>query len=249
VRRSFFLVHVVAALSIAGLGSGPAIGAAKAAHTATARSRDWTKVVSMTREGGFAMGNPDAKVKLVEYGSLACPHCRHFEETGYKPLVQGYVRKGQVSYEFRNLLLNGPDISVSLLTRCAGPAKFFPMSQLVFATQPQWEDRIEKMTDADKAALDKMTDEQRIVRFAEIGAMPEMAIRFGLNPARARQCLTDKNGLKRLLAITQAANDRGINHTPTFIINGQVSDAAAWDQLEPQLKKALAAGGQGSKAN
>jgi protein-disulfide isomerase len=239
VRRSFFLVHVVAALSIAGLGSGPAICAAKAAHTATARSRDWTKVVSMTREGGFAMGNPDAKVKLVEYGSLACPHCRHFEETGYKPLVQGYVRTGQVSYEFRNLLLNGADISVSLLTRCAGPAEFFPMAELVYATQPQWEDRIEKMSEADKAALEKMTDEQRIVRLAEVGGMPAMAMRFGLNPARARQCLTDKSALQRLLAITQTANDRGIDHTPTFIINGQVSDAVTWDELEPKLKAAL----------
>ncbi len=56
------------------------------------------------------MGNPYAKTALVEYGSLACPHCRHFEETGYKPLVQQYVRTGRVSYEFRNFLLNAPDI-------------------------------------------------------------------------------------------------------------------------------------------
>jgi protein-disulfide isomerase len=238
VRRSFFLVHLIAALSIAGLASAPA-GAAAKAHATAAKPRDWTKVVSMTREGGFVMGNPDAKVKLVEYGSLACPHCRHFEETGYKPLVQQYVRTGQVSYEFRNLLLNGADISVSLLTRCAGPSKFFPMAALVYATQPQWEDRIEKMSEADKAALEKMTDEQRIVRLAEVGGMPAMAMRFGLNPARARQCLTDKSALQRLLAITQTANDRGIDHTPTFIINGQVSDAVTWDELEPKLKAAL----------
>ena len=83
-----------------------------------------------------------AKVKLIEYGSLACPHCRHFEETGYKPLVQGYVRPGHVSYEFRNLLLNAPDISVSLLAHCAGPAKFFPMAQVVYATQPQWFEKV-----------------------------------------------------------------------------------------------------------
>ena len=75
-----------------------------------APARDWSKTVAVTPDGGFRMGNPAAKVKLVEYGSLACPHCRHFEETGYKPLVQNYVRPGQVSYEFRNYLLNTPDI-------------------------------------------------------------------------------------------------------------------------------------------
>jgi protein-disulfide isomerase len=192
----------------------------------------------MTPEGGFRMGNPAAKVQLVEYGSLACPHCRHFEETGYKPLVQNYVRTGRVSYEFRNLLINGPDISISLLTRCAGPAKFFPMSELVYATQPEWEKKIEDMSDADKAALDKMNDEQRVIRFAEVGGMAQLAARFGVTAARARQCLTDPKALKTLLDMTQAANDKGVDHTPTFFINGKVSDASTWEQLEPELKKA-----------
>jgi protein-disulfide isomerase len=215
----------------------PAAAAAKPAKARTAH--DWAQTVSVTAEGGFRMGNPEARVKLVEYGSLACPHCRHFEETGYKPLVQNYVRTGRVSYEFRNLLINGPDISISLLTRCAGPAKFFPMSEQVYATQPQWFGKIEQMSDADKAALDKMTDQQRVVRFAEVGGMPQIASRYGVTLPRARQCLADSNALKRLIDMTQAANDAGIDHTPTFIINGKVSEAATWEQLEPELNKAL----------
>src|SRR5258707_13809131 len=95
------------------LPAGPA--AATAARPAAKPKADWTSTVVATAKGGFRMGNPASKVKLIEYGSLACPHCRHFEETGYKPLVKQYVRTGRVSYEFRNLLLNGPDISVSLL--------------------------------------------------------------------------------------------------------------------------------------
>ena len=204
-----------------------------------APARDWSLTVVATPQGGFRMGNPAAKVKLVEYGSLACPHCRHFEETGYKPLVQNYVRTGRVSYEFRNLLINGPDISISLLAHCAGAAKFFPMSELVYATQPDWQKRIADMSDADKAALDKMTDQQRVQRFAEIGGMGQIAARFGVTPARARQCLADPKGLERLLNWTKAANDSGIDHTPTFLINGKESDAATWEQLEPELRKAL----------
>jgi protein-disulfide isomerase len=185
------------------------------------------------------MGNPAARVKLVEYGSLACPHCRHFEETGYKPLLQNYVRTGQVSYEFRNLLINGPDIAISLLTRCAGPAKFFPMSEVVYATQPEWETRIEGMSSADKEALDKMTDQQRVVRFAELGRMGDIASRFGMNTAQARQCLADPKALQHLLDMTKAANDQGVDHTPTFFINGKMSDSSTWEALEPELKKAL----------
>jgi protein-disulfide isomerase len=210
-----------------------------AAGAARPAPRDWSRTVAVTPQGGFRMGNAAARVKLVEYGSLACPHCRHFEETGYKPLVQNYVRAGRVSYEFRNLLINGPDLSISLLTRCSGPARFFAMSQVVYATQPQWEDRISKMSDTDKAAMDKMTDRQRVVRFAELGGMIPLAARFGVTPARARQCLTDSKGVQRLLDMTKAANDAGVDHTPTFFVNGKVSSAATWEQLEPELKKAL----------
>jgi protein-disulfide isomerase len=220
----------VAVAAMLCLAPAAAIGA-KAAP-----SRDWSRTVAATPEGGFKMGNPKAKVALVEYGSLACPHCRHFEETGYKPLVQQYVRTGRVSYEFRNFLLNAPDISVSLLAHCAGPAKFFPMSEVVYATQPQWIDKVAKMDDAQKAEIEKMSDAQRVVRLGEIAGFPQIAARFGVTPAQARQCLSDPKGLERLLNMTKTAEGAGINHTPTFLINGKVTDAATWEQLEPQLK-------------
>jgi protein-disulfide isomerase len=217
----------------------PAAVATSASTGKAAARQDWTRTVAITPEGGFRMGNPRARVKLVEYGSLACPHCRHFEETGFKPLVQSYVRSGRVSYEFRNLLINGPDMSISLLTRCSGTGKFFPMSQYVFSTQPDWMKKIEDMSSADHAALDQMTDQQRVIRFAEIAGMAPMAARFGVTPARARQCLADPKGLKRLLDMTQAAMSLGIAHTPTFVVNGKMIDAATWEGLEPELKSAL----------
>lgn len=230
----------VACAALIALPVVPAAAAPKAPAKAPA-THDWTRVVVMTPEGGFRMGNPAAKVKVVEYGSLACPHCRHFEETGYKPLVDKYVRTGQVSYEFRNLLLNGPDIAVSLLTRCSGAANFFPMSEVVYANQPQWEDRIQKavngLSDAQKAEMEKMTDQQRIVRYAELGGLQQLGARFGVTPARARQCLSDPKALERLLAMTAAANKGGVDHTPTFFVNGKVTDAATWEQLEPLIRQ------------
>ena len=199
---------------------------------------DWSRTVVKTAAGGFQMGNPKARVKLIEYGSLACPHCRHFEETGYKPLVAKYVRTGRVSYEFRNLLLNAADISISLLAHCAGPAKFFPMSEVVFAAQPQWETKVANLSNSDKAAIEKMTDQQRIMRMADVAGFRPIAARFGLTPAQANRCLADPKGLQRLLDVTQKAESSGVDHTPTFIINGKVTDAALWEDLEPQLRKA-----------
>lgn len=218
-------------------GSWLAFAAAAPTHTA-ARSVDWSRTVVATPDGGFRMGNPNAKLRLVEYGSLACPHCRHFEQTGYKPLVQQYVRTGRVSYEFRNILLNGPDLAVSLLAHCAGPKGFFAMSQVVYATQPQWFARVGAVTDAQKTEMEAMTDQQRIARMGEIAGFPQIAARFGVTAPRARQCLADPKGTEKLIRITKAAQDAGITHTPTFLINGKMIDAATWEQLEPQLKAA-----------
>jgi len=217
----------------------PATSVAARPAAKPAAVRDWSRTVALTPEGGFRMGNPDAKVKLIEYGSLACPHCRHFEEAGFAPLVQKYVRTGRVSYEFRNLLINGPDISISLLTRCSGPANFFAMSKYVYDAQPQWQKKLEDMSDADKAALAKMTTQQQIVRYAEIAEMGQIAARFGVGAVKAKQCLADPAGLQKLLDMTKAAEASGVNHTPTFLIDGKVNDAATWEELEPDLKKAL----------
>lgn len=227
--RAVAVLAIAAALSL--------VGAAPAAAKAMP-ARDWSKTVAATPEGGFRMGNPAAKVKLIEYGSLACPHCRHFEETGYKPLVAKYVRTGRVSYEFRNLLLNTPDISISLLAHCAGPAKFFPMSAEAFAAQSQWQNKLTSLSDGEKSEIEKLSNTDQIVRFADLAEFPQIAARFGLTAAQSHQCLTDPRGLQRLLDVTEKAGDMGINRTPTFLINGKVVDGALWEDLEPLLKKA-----------
>jgi protein-disulfide isomerase len=129
------------------------------------------------------MGNPKAKLKLVEYGSLACPHCRHFEQTGYKPLVQGYVRDRPRQLRVPEPAPERPDLAVSLLAHCAGPAGFFAMSQVVYATQPQWFEKVGAVTDAQRAEMEKMTDQQRIARMGEIAGFPQIAGRFGVHGA------------------------------------------------------------------
>lgn len=227
----------VLALLLAAALVAPSSSAAPAPRKAAAK-KDWSKTVTVTPQGGFRMGNPAAAIKLVEYGSLACPHCRHFEQTGFQPLVQKYVRGGRVSFEFRNLLISGPDIAISMLTRCAGPAKFFPMAHYVFTTQPQWEEKLADISSDDQAALEKLSDQQRVVRFAQLGGFGAIAGKFGLTPTQTRACLADPKGLKRLLDMTQQAMANGIQHTPTFLINGKIVEGGTWEKLEPQLRQA-----------
>ena len=79
-KASYFSLAVAAAL-LAGCGSGEdgsvPQGEVAAAVEAPA-GQQWFDVVATTPEGGWLVGNPNAPVKLVEYGSVTCPACAAF---------------------------------------------------------------------------------------------------------------------------------------------------------------------------
>src|ERR1043166_7168182 len=85
----------------------------------------WADVVNAT-SAGVMMGNPNAKVKLVEIGSLSCPHCKAFDDEGVPALIEKYVKPGNVSWEFRPYLIHGPiDMAANLIVECNGYKSFF----------------------------------------------------------------------------------------------------------------------------
>ena len=226
-------------LAIVALAAGAlAASAPAAAPQKKSVARDWTRLVIATPEGGFRMGNPNAKVKLIEYGSLTCPHCRHFAEQGVKPLLANYVKKGKVSYEFRNMVLNGIDVAVTLVARCGGAPHFFPMTDNLYATQVQWVGKITGLSAADKDELQNLPDAARMARVLDIGGITAIAQRHGITPARAKACVADLAGLDRLGKMVERANALGVISTPSFIVNGKLLGPLDWAGLEPQLRKA-----------
>ncbi len=217
--------------------AAPVHHAARPAHHHAAAARDWSKVVVATPEGGFRMGNPNAKVKVVEYGSLTCPHCAAFSRTGEQPLIQTFVKSGRASYEYRNFVLNAVDIVASLLARCAGPG-FFHVADTFYATQDQWMRKQAALTQAERAQVDALPINQRAARVADLIGLTDIAARAGLPAARGKVCLADKAGVDRLGQIYEAAQRLGVDGTPTFFINGAKADANAWPALEPLIRTA-----------
>jgi protein-disulfide isomerase len=203
---------------------------------------DWTTIVSKTPQGGFVMGNPNAKVKLVEYGSLTCPHCAEFEEKGGKTLVNDYVKKGLVSWEFRNFVRDPFDMTATLLARCGGPASFFGLTRNLFADQKDWIGKIQAADPAKMQALQTMPPAQQFSTIADLGGLKQYASMRGVPRAKADQCLANQAEVTQLVQMnTDAATTYNIPGTPTFLINGSVvEDTATWELLEPKIKEALA---------
>jgi protein-disulfide isomerase len=215
----------------------PAAATSQPAKTA---ATDWTKRTAASTDGGFVMGNPNAKVTLVEYGSLTCPHCRHFAETALKPLTANYIRTGKVRFEFRNYILNGYDLSASVIARCGGASRFFPAAESFFATQDSWIDRIRKTPRERLQAVEGLPDNKKLAAMAEIGGFKAIAAAKGISNAAAEKCLADPAAAQRLVDMTDAAQSKyGVNGTPTFFVNGERVSGADWVSVEAALKAAL----------
>lgn len=202
---------------------------------------DWTKVTAATPEGGFRIGNPDAKVKLLEFASLTCPHCSEFHESAMATIRDKYVASGNVSYEFRNFVLNGPDYAASMLARCQGAEPFFGLLGSFYADQATWTEPFSKLTEADSKRLSAMPEDQQIAALAQLGKLDEYVRARGISRAKFDQCLADKDALATLAKLrTEAVDKYKLTGTPGFIINGVTQEGVfTWDALEPKLKAAL----------
>ena len=222
-----------------GNNSGPEV---KAAAVPAPDNGDWSTIVTKTPEGGFLMGNPNAKVKLVEFGSMTCPHCAEFEEAGGKALVDNYVKKGLVSWEFRNFVRDPYDMAATLLARCGGEANFFGMTRTLFHDQKNWIGKLQTVDQAQMQALQAMPPAQQFSTIADLAGLKTFAAQRGVPRAKADQCLANEADANQLVQMnSDAVSTHSIPGTPAFLVNGTLADqTATWEQLEPKLKEALA---------
>ena len=83
------------------------------------------------------MGNPKAKVVLIEYAAPTCPHCAHFDETVFPQIKQKYIDTGKVYYVFRVFPLHPSDAAAEAMAVCLPRDNYFQFIDLLFRNQPQ----------------------------------------------------------------------------------------------------------------
>jgi protein-disulfide isomerase len=229
-KRALSLLAAIAAAVAAPLAVAPAAAQAQA-------QRDWTQTIVATPEGGFRMGNPDAAIRLVEFVSLTCPHCRSFAQSGAPALIRDFVRGGRVSFEIRAFPLDVVAAAAAQLNRCAAPAHAFALNDAILASPEQWFARIAALTDAQVREIEALPPARFRQRLIEATGIDAIAARHGLGAAEARACLADEAGAERIDAIKAAAEALGVGGTPSFLLNGRlVEHVHDWTALEPLLR-------------
>lgn len=148
----------------------------------------------------MSMGNDKASVTVIEYASMTCPHCAHFQEKTFPELKKRYIDTGKVRYIFREFPLDPLAAAAFMLARCAGEkdnTRYFAMIDTMFRTQRQW-------------AVEK-----------PIPPLLAIAKQAGFTEQSFNACLANQKMLDGIESIRQRAVDKfKVQSTPTFFING-----------------------------
>ena len=163
--------------------------------------------------GDEIQGQADAPVTIVEYASMTCPHCSHFHETTYPEMKKKYIDTGKVRFVFREFPLDPLALAASMLARCAGKDKYFPLIDAFFAQQKDW------------------------VVQKPLQPMFAIAKQAGFTQQTFDQCLANHQLEQGLVGErTRATQKFNVNPTPTFFINGKVFRGALTpEELDKQI--------------
>lgn len=198
----------------------------------------WTETVTVTPEGGFLLGNPDAPLKLIEFASHTCGHCATFSVTGKQPLKSKYVASGVVSFEQREIFLNPFDIVIATMAQCGAKEQMQPLSDEVWQNLEAVFTGLQGNPAAVQAA-GALPPEQRFAKVAEVTGLLDFFAARGLSADQARTCLTDTAKIDAMVKASEAqAQEVGVTGTPTFVLNGKKLDVNTWETLEPILQRA-----------
>ena len=164
------------------------------------------------------LGDEGARVTILEYSSLTCPHCAQFHSEGYRHLKSAYIDTGKVKLVFRDFPLDGLALRAAALAECVPAERYFPFLQLLFEGQQSW-----------AGSNDPLTE---LVRLGQLA---------GLGQEYAKACLQDEARMERIIQERlDGQKEYKIDSTPSFIIDGRRHPGALTaDELDEILAPLL----------
>ena len=186
----------------------PNLGVAEAQ---SAEEVDKSLVIEMT------MGDENAPLKVTEYASFTCPHCRSFHENTFKEFKTNYVDTGKVHFTYREVYFDRFGLWAAMVARCGGPERYFGIADLIYSQQATW------------------------TKGENPGAIADNLVKIGktagLTTDELDACLQDGALAQAMIAVYEENRDAdGIRSTPTFVIDG---DVVAGDQPYPAFSLLL----------
>lgn len=169
------------------------------------------------------LGSAKAKVTVIEYASLSCPHCAEFHNDILPKIQKEYIDTGKVRLIFRHFPINAPALAGSKMVLCTaklGDEVYNNTLHTLFAKQKDW-------------AFEKEFEPK----------LMDISKELGLDERAISACLADSQLEAKIIRTRKDAVDKlGVSSTPSFFINGTKTEHLhGIEDFRPLLDKALAA--------
>ena len=146
----------------------------------------------------YAIGDPSAPVKIVEYASLSCSHCAEFHNHTLPEVKKELIETGKVYFELVHFPTSASALDGALIASCMPEERYHQFVSFLFEQQDKW-------------AFDQ--------NYRQI--LKQNAKLLGASEDMLEQCLNDTGRKEKITAAMQDAQDKhGIKSTPSFVING-----------------------------
>jgi len=169
------------------------------------------------RDYSKTLGNPDAKVTIVEFMDPACETCAAFSPFVKKIMAEN---PGKIKLVLRYAPFHdGADDFVKMLEAAGNQGKYWEALEIMFASQPHW-------------ASHSNPQPQRIWEF-----MPKA----GLDMERLKADMKDPEIQKRIDQDMADAQTLNVRKTPGFFVNGKPLEPFGSRQLYELIQSELKA--------
>jgi len=147
--------------------------------------------------GSTILGNPDAKITIVEFGDYQCTFCYKFHNDVMKKINEKYIKSGDVNFVYKDFPLNGKS---SIL---ASEASYCAQQQDRFWA---YHDMLYENWGGENTGW--ITQE----------ALTDFAKKIGLNLEKFNSCMKNSEFRQKVINNELFAKEININATPSFLI-------------------------------
>jgi len=147
--------------------------------------------------GSTILGNPNAKITVVEFGDYQCTFCYKFHNDVMKKINEKYIKSGDVNFVYKDFPLNGKS---SIL---ASEASYCAQQQDRFWA---YHDMLYENWGGENTGW--ITQE----------ALTDFAKKIGLNLEKFNSCMKNSEFRQKVINNELFAKEININATPSFLI-------------------------------
>lgn len=177
----------------------------KKAEDESVAKKQYNSSILKIQPTDVVLGNKNAKVSIVEYASLSCPHCASFHQESFAKIKEKYIDTGKVMFIYRDFILNQQSLVATLLLRCyaekykSNIEKYHNLIKILFRTQDSW------------AFNQNFRDN-----------LKSIVVLDGFNEVNFNKCLTNKQLQEDVInKFIDAKKSLDLESAPTFFINNE----------------------------